>query len=66
MATYLLTAAELARRLRLRPRTIRAWASAGLIPCVRLGARTIRYDLRAVLRALAEGEREEGGTDERA
>lgn len=49
----LLTAAELADVLRLRPRTITAWGAAGRIPRVRCGARSIRYDLREVLAALS-------------
>ena len=48
----LLTAKELAERLRVRPSTIRLWAREGLIPAVRVGAKIIRFDLADVLRDL--------------
>jgi excisionase family DNA binding protein len=50
----LLTAAELAERLRVKPGTVREWARRGLIPSVRLGHKTIRYRLAAVVAALSE------------
>ncbi|MBF6171155.1 helix-turn-helix transcriptional regulator [Nocardia blacklockiae] len=41
--TYL-TRAEVAERLRLKPKTLANWASAGKgPPCIRLGGRAIRY-----------------------
>ena len=48
----LLTAAELAARLRVRPRTVQLWARRGRIPTVRLSAKVIRFNLDAVLLAL--------------
>lgn len=50
----MLTANELAERLGLVPDTVRAWARAGRLPCVRLGARTIRFDPEEVNRAMSE------------
>ena len=50
--TELLTAEELAERLRVRPSTIRLWAREGLIPVVKIGAKILRFDLGDVLGAL--------------
>ena len=66
--TDLLTADEVAERLRVSPRTIRAWTLEGLIPAIRITGKVIRYDLEAVLKAVrtnatqrsqAEGEADE-------
>jgi excisionase family DNA binding protein len=46
--TDLLTAEEVAERLAVRPNTVLRWATAGKIPAVRLGARTIRFEWDAV------------------
>jgi len=48
----LLTANELAARLRVRPRTVQLWARRGRIPVVRFSPKVIRYDLATVLSAL--------------
>jgi excisionase family DNA binding protein len=48
----LLTVAELAARLRVRPRTVQQWARRGRIPTVRLSAKVIRFNFDAVLLAL--------------
>ena len=48
----LLTCAELAERLRLKPATIRLWTRQGKIPVVRLGPRAVRYRSRDVELAL--------------
>jgi predicted site-specific integrase-resolvase len=48
----LLTEAELARKLGEVERTIRNWRYKGLIPYLKLGHKTIRYRLDAVLAAL--------------
>jgi excisionase family DNA binding protein len=53
--TDLLTAEDLAARLRSRPSTIRRWARAGRIPAVRVTAKVVRYDLAEVMRAMREG-----------
>jgi excisionase family DNA binding protein len=48
----LLTAAELADRLRVRPSTILEWQRSGRIPSIRLSHKVLRFDLTAVLAAL--------------
>ncbi len=48
----LLTRAELATRLGVKPGTIRRWSQAGRIPVRRLSPKVLRYDLAAVLTAL--------------
>ncbi len=52
-ATELLTARELAKRLRVSPETVRAWARRGCIPTLRLSPKVIRYNAEAVLAALS-------------
>lgn len=52
-ATELLTARELAKRLRVSTETIRTWARRGRIPTVRLSPKVIRYNCEAVLSALS-------------
>jgi len=49
----LLTAKELAARLRVSPETVREWARLGRIPALRLSRKAYRYDLQAVLLALS-------------
>ena len=48
----LLTAEELAERLRVRPNTVKAWARDGRIPAIRLSPKIIRFDLDEVVEAL--------------
>jgi excisionase family DNA binding protein len=48
----LLTAAELADRLRVKPSTILEWQRSGRIPSIRLSHKVLRFDLDAVLTAL--------------
>ena len=55
----LLTAAEVAERLRVKPSTVSGWAREGRIPSVRLGPKTIRFDGDAVVDALKN--RSDGG-----
>ena len=50
----LLTAEELALRLRLKPSTVRRWMRAGIIPAVRITPKVIRYDHAAVVDALRD------------
>ena len=54
MPKELLTAVELAARLRVRPDTIRDWSRRGLIPTYRISPKVIRYDLAAVIESLGE------------
>lgn len=51
----LLTFAEAARALGLKPATLRAWRLARRIPFVRVGARAIRIPTSAVRQILEEG-----------
>jgi excisionase family DNA binding protein len=51
--TELLTARELAKRLRVSPETVRAWSRRGCIPSLRLSPKAIRYNAEAVLAALS-------------
>jgi excisionase family DNA binding protein len=48
----ILTRAELAARLGVRPDTIGRWTRSGRIPARRLSPKVVRYDLAAVLAAL--------------
>jgi excisionase family DNA binding protein len=48
----LLTVAQLAERLQIRPRTVQAWARKRRIPAVRLSAKVIRFYWRQVLLAI--------------
>ena len=52
MPDELLTAAELAARLRVRPDTLKAWSRRGCIPAVRITPKVVRFDLDAVLASL--------------
>jgi excisionase family DNA binding protein len=48
----LLTAAELAERLRIKPSTAMEWQRSGRIPSIRLSHKVVRFNLREVLAAL--------------
>ena len=50
----LLTAEQLAERLRVKPRTVKEWLRAGRIPAARLTPKVIRYDLEQVVAALKQ------------
>jgi excisionase family DNA binding protein len=56
----LLSPTELARALKVHPLTVSRWTTARIIPCHRVG-RVIRYDLAAVLAAIAKAENKKGG-----
>jgi excisionase family DNA binding protein len=49
----LLTAPEVASRLKVTAKTVRTWARAGRIPSFQLSQRGLRFDWEAVMRALA-------------
>lgn len=53
----LLTADELAERLRVRPATIRLWAREGRIPRIRISGKVIRFDVSAVIDLLQANEK---------
>jgi len=40
----LMTAQDVAERLKIKPKTVYNMAAAGTIPCVRIGERTVRFD----------------------
>lgn len=48
-----LTPTELATLLRLQPSTIKSWAREGRISCLRFSKGVLRFDVDAVLRAIA-------------
>lgn len=52
-STELLTARELAKRLRVSPETVCSWARRGEVPALRVSAKVIRYDADAVMMALS-------------
>lgn len=52
MANELLTASELADRLRVKPGTVREWTRQGRIPAVRITQKVLRYDYSEVLKSL--------------
>jgi len=62
----LLKTEDLARRLQVRPDTIRRWVRSGLIPVLRVSPKVMRFDLAEVLRVLQERGRstEEGAHDD--
>ena len=60
MPAELITADELATRLRIRPHTVRSWTRDGKIPAVRLSAKVIRYDLGAVIELLTQDSQAKG------
>lgn len=61
----LMTAADLAARLGVRPSTVHDWHRAGRIPGRRLSHRVLRFDLAEVVAALesasVSASRQEGG-----
>lgn len=64
MQDELLTAEELAIRLRVQPDTIRAWTRQGVIPAIRPSAKVIRYDANSVIESLKRRQAEQGGADD--
>ena len=56
----LLSQTELAKALKVHPLTVSRWTTARIIPCHRVG-RVVRYNLAAVLAAIAKVENKKGG-----
>ncbi|MBH07000.1 MAG: hypothetical protein CMJ20_11840 [Phycisphaeraceae bacterium] len=56
----LMTAEEVAKRLHIRPDTVRTWSRRGLIPRIQLSPKVVRYDFAAVIEAMRI-RHEEGG-----
>jgi len=56
--TDLLTADELAARLKVKASTVREWMRRGVIPAIRLTPKVIRFDLDQVLKTMSEDKRE--------
>lgn len=52
MTGELLTAEEMALRLRLRPSTIKRWVHEGIIPSIRVSGKVVRFDPKDVESAL--------------
>ena len=57
MENEILTANELAARLKLKPETIRVWAREGRIPSIRPTQKILRFDLQKVLQAISSERR---------
>ena len=51
-ATELVTAEEMARRLRLKPSTILRWAQQRKIPSIVISPKVVRFDVAAVIQRL--------------
>ena len=49
------TAEELAKRLHVKPSTIRKWSRQGKIPTVRISPKVVRFDPVEVMTTLSEG-----------
>ena len=56
---HLLSQTALAKALKVCPVTVSRWTTARIIPCHRVG-RIVRYDLAAVLAAIAKAENKKG------
>jgi excisionase family DNA binding protein len=59
----LLTARELATRLRVTPPTVHAWHRRGWIPCLRAGRRPVLFDVAEVESALRKRAERKGASD---
>lgn len=60
-----LTAEEVAEVIKMHPVTILRLAREGKIPCLRIGPRTIRFSMDAVMTALEENAAKGGKNDRR-
>ena len=61
----LLTAEQLAKKLGVKPDTVRKWHRAGLIPASRLTPKVIRYNLDVVVNTLKNRQQSRGAYDAR-
>ena len=59
-ARRLLSQTQLAKALQVCKLTVSRWTTSRIIPCHRVG-RIVRYDLAAVLAAIAKAENKKGG-----
>lgn len=53
-ATEALPAADIARRVGVKAETVLVWARAGLIPCIRITRKVVRFQWQDVMAALRE------------
>ena len=60
-ARRLLSQTQLAKALQVCKLTVSRWTTSRIIPCHRVGAKFVRYDLAAVLAAIAKAENKKGG-----
>ena len=51
----LLTAKELAARLKVKPSTVREWMRRGVIPAIKLTPKVVRFDLDQVVESMRDG-----------
>lgn len=58
----LLTVEEIADYIQVKPKTIYNWASLGIIPCIRMNKRIVRFKLEKVIKWLAGYEQKGRGT----
>ncbi len=54
MPDELLTAADVAQRLGIKPRTVLQWALRGHLPVLRISPKVVRFDWHEVLGAIRE------------
>jgi predicted site-specific integrase-resolvase len=52
MQKEIVTVTQLAKRLQLKPETIRIWARKGLIPSLHPTPKTLRFEMNSVLTAM--------------
>lgn len=54
MQKEIVTVTQLAKRLQLKPETIRIWARKGIIPSLHPTSKTLRFDVESVLTAMGK------------
>jgi len=54
MQREIVTVTQLAKRLQLKPETIRIWARKGIIPSLHPTPKTLRFDVESVLTAMGK------------